>query len=113
MMHKTVSCALTIALTSHLLFYGGYGCLEKNGGKKKMISQIEDVLGQLSFERSDSSLVFFSHRFCRVACIVFDIIRFGSGGGVCVKLMMGCRKLIETFYNGIEHSIAFHPKKKI
>ena len=36
-MHKTVSCALTIALTSHLLFYGGYGCLEKKMAGKKMI----------------------------------------------------------------------------
>ena len=50
------------------LFYGGYGCLEKNGGKENNLRQmrhpqIEDVLGQLSL--SDS---FFSHRF------FFDVI---------------------------------------
>ena len=50
------------------LFYGGYGCLEKNGGKENNLRQmrqpqIEDVLGQLSL--SDS--FFFSPFF-------FDVI---------------------------------------
>ena len=39
------------------LFYGGYGCLEKNGGKENNLRQmrhpqIEDVLGQLSLSDS-------------------------------------------------------------
>ena len=53
------------------VFYGGYGCLEKNGGKendnllRQMRRQIEDVLGRTTVTLPDSCLFFFSPIFGR------------------------------------------------
>jgi hypothetical protein len=59
-----------------MLFYGGYGCLEKNGGKENNLRQmrhpqIEDVLGQLSLSDSFFFSPVFFRRNLDVDCTYF------------------------------------------